>query len=64
MYHEIHTCILAFRGPNIANKNEVTIYFQRGCQDNLMGKEMVLRQLDSHMQKNEAELLPHIKYKI
>ena len=29
-----------------------------------MGKEMVLRQLDSHKQKNEAEPLPHIKYKI
>lgn len=44
------------------------IDIQQECQDNSTGKEesvqeMVLRQLDSHMQKHEVGPLPHTKYK-
>ena len=42
--------------------------FQPGCQDNLVGKEeslqqMILGQLNTYMQKNEVEPIPHTIYK-
>ena len=42
--------------------------FQPGCQDNLVGKEkslqqMILGHLNTYMQKNEVEPIPHTIYK-
>ena len=50
----------------------VNWFFWQGCQGNSVGKriiffspqQMVLRQLDSHMQNNKVEPLPHIICKI
>ena len=63
-------CIVAYRliKSNWESRNLWLIDFQQRCQSSLMREEqtfheIVLEQLDTHMQKNEVEPIPHIIYK-